>query len=172
MGKIINLFSRNEEVTERMDVTNFRVEIVRPALQLCGLWSESAENLLIGTALVESNLNLLTQVGDGPALSFFQIEPDTYNDVLRYLYRSDNKKLKDRILAACMTEIFPEAKCLTWNIRLAVLIARVIYWRKSEPLPLVNDVKGLANYWKVHYNTVKGKGTIDHFITAWKARIQ
>ncbi len=39
MAKIINLFSRNEEVLERMDVNNFRVEIVRPALILCGLWS-------------------------------------------------------------------------------------------------------------------------------------
>ena len=168
MSKIINLFSRNEEVLERMDVNNFRVEIVRPALQLCGLWSKSAENLLIGTALAESNLNWVTQIGGGEGLSFFQIESDTYNDVVRYLFRSDNKKLKDRILAACMMEIFPEAKCLVWNIRLAVLIARLVYWRKSEPLPEKEDYEGMANYHKKHYNTYLGKTDVSESIKIFK----
>ena len=173
MSKIINLFSRKEEeVLERMDVNNFRVEIVRPALQLCGLWSESAENLLIGTALAESNLNWVTQVGGGSGLSFFQIESDTYNDVVRYLFRSDNKKLKDRILSACFMEVFPEAKCLVWNIRLAVLIARLIYWRRPEPLPKADDIENLAKTWKSQYNSALGKGTVEHFIKSWNERVQ
>ena len=172
MAKVINLFSRNEEVLERMDVNNFRVEIVRPALQLCGLWSEAAENLLIGTALAESNLSVVSQIGGGPGLSFFQIESDTYNDVVRYLFRSDNKKLKDRILAACMMEIFPEAKCLVWNIRLAVLIARLIYWRRPEPLPKADDIENLAKTWKSQYNSALGKGTVEHFIKSWNERVQ
>lgn len=144
-----------------MDVTNFRMEIVRPALQLCGLWSEAAENLLVGTALAESNLSVVTQMGNGPGLSFFQIESETYNDVLRYLNRSDNKNLKDRILAACFMEVFPEAKCVTWNIRLAVLIARVIYWRRPEPLPDKNDYNQLCKYYLKHYNTYLGKATFE-----------
>ena len=172
MAQIINLFSRKEEVLERVDVNNFRVEIIRPALQLCGLWSEAAENLLIGTALSESNLSVVTQFGNGPALSFFQIEPKTYDDVIRYLYRKDNKLLKDRILSACIMDIFPEAKCLTWNIRLAVLIARLIYWRSPKELPSANDVEGLAKMWKECYNTYKGKGTIEHFIKCYEARIK
>lgn len=155
-----------------MDVSNFRVEIVRPALQLCGLWSESAENLLIGTALAESNLSVVSQMSGGPGLSFFQIEPKSYDDVVKYLYRPDNVKLKDRILAACLMEIFPEAKCLAWNIRLAVLMARVIYWRYPTPLPRPDDLEGLARTWKTQYNTIKGAGTIEHFIKAWSARIK
>ena len=155
-----------------MDVTNFRVEIVRPALQLCGLWSEAAENLIVGTALAESNLNVVTQMGDGPALSFMQIEPKTFDDVVKYLHRADNKYLKDRLLAACFMDVFPDAKCLVWNIRLAVLIARLVYWRKAEPLPSANDTKGMADYWKVHFNTKKGKGTVSHFIKSWNERVQ
>lgn len=172
MSKIVNLFSRNEEVLEKMDVNNFRMELVRPALQLCGLWSEAAENLMIGTALAESNLNVVTQFGGGPGLSFLQIEPKTYDDIIKYLNRNDNKQLKDRVLASCFMEYFPKAECLTWNIRLAVLIARLIYWRKTQPLPAVNDVKGLAEYWKIHYNTVKGKGTIEHFIKSYNDRMR
>ena len=172
MGKIVSLFSRNEEVLEKMDVNNFRVEIVRPALVLCGLWSESAENLLIGTALAESNLNWLTQVGGGPGLSFLQIEPRSYDDVVKYLHRPDNAKLKDRILAACFMEVFPEAKCLTWNIRLAVLIARLIYWRRPEPLPKADDIENLAKTWKSQYNSALGKGTVEHFIKSWNERVQ
>ena len=172
MAKIINLFSRNEEVLEKMDVNNFRVEIVRPALILCGLWSESSENLMVGTALAESNLSVVTQFGNGKALSFMQIEPDTYNEILRYLHRPDNKLLKERVLSACFMDVFPDAKCLVWNIRLAVLIARLVYWRKSEPLPPANDTKGMADYWKVHFNTKKGKGTVSHFIKSWNERVQ
>lgn len=173
MGNVISLFSRKEEeVLEKVDVNNFRIEIIRPALKISGLWSEGAENLLLGTALAESNLNLLTQMGDGPALSFFQIEPKTYDDAVRYLYRNGNLALKDRILAACMMEIFPEAKCLAWNIRLAVLIARVIYWRRPEPLPDANNPEKLGQYWKRFYNSALGKGTVDHFIKAWSARIK
>lgn len=168
MTKIINLFTRKEEVIEKMDVTNFRVEIVRPALQLCGLWSEAAENLIVGTALAESNLNVVTQMGDGPALSFMQIEPKTFDDVVKYLHRADNKYLKDRLLAACFMDVFPDAKCLVWNIRLAVLIARLVYWRRHEPLPEKEDYEGMANYHKKHYNTYLGKADVSQNIKIFK----
>lgn len=168
MSKIVNLFSRNEEVLERMDVNNFRMELVRPALQLCGLWSEAAENLMIGTALAESNLNFVTQMGNGPALSFFQIEPKTYDDTVKYLYRNGNLALKDRILSACVMEVFPSSKCLTWNIRLAILIARLIYWRRPEKLPEAHDHEGMANYHKKFYNTYKGKADVNESIKIFK----
>lgn len=172
MGKIVNLFSRNEEVLEKMDVNNFRVEIVRPALQLCGLWSEASENLMVGTALAESNLSVVTQFGNGKALSFMQIEPDTYNEILRYLHRPDNKLLKERVLSACFMDVFPDAKCLVWNIRLAVLIARLVYWRNPKPLPKADDIENLAKTWKSQYNSALGKGTVEHFIKSWNERVQ
>lgn len=172
MSKIVNLFSRNEEVLERMDVNNFRMELVRPALQLCGLWSEAAENLMIGTALAESNLNVVTQFGGGPGLSFLQIEPRTYDDIIKYLNRNDNKQLKDRVLSACFMEYFPKAECLTWNIRLSILIARLIYWRRPEPLPKADDVENLARTWKRFYNSERGKGTIEHFIKSYNDRLR
>ena len=42
--------------------------VIRPALSKINLWSPSAEELVLGTAIVESGLTYLRQWGDGPAL--------------------------------------------------------------------------------------------------------
>ena len=148
-----------------MDAQAFRVDIIRPALKVTDLWSESAENLLLGTALAESNLDVVKQIGGGPALSFFQIEPATYADIMSYLSR--RRDLKDKIMSALYVDIMPDSSCLTWNIRLAALVARLIYWRQPDPLPSPDDAVGMASYWKIHYNTEQGSGTEQHFIDQW-----
>ena len=42
--------------------------VIRPALTEINFWSRSAEELVLGTAIVESGLTYLKQYGDGPAL--------------------------------------------------------------------------------------------------------
>ena len=60
----------------------FRELIIRPALEAIGLWSQTAENLVLGTAIHESgNFKYIKQVGGGTALSFYQIEPVTADDI-------------------------------------------------------------------------------------------
>jgi hypothetical protein len=44
-------------------------------------------------------------------------------------------------------------------------MARLHYRRVSEPFP--STIKGLAYYWKDHYNTAKGKGTVEDFLKKW-----
>ena len=151
-----------------MDPKAFRVEIIRPALKLSGLWSENGEALMLGTALAESGLRHLRQIGGGPAIGFYQVEPATHDDVLRYLRRSDNKLLKQRILSASLLEDFPDSRVMLWNLRYATLIARVKYWMRPEPLPYYEDIEALGRYWKSFYNTSKGAGTVEHFIKAWQ----
>lgn len=172
MGKIIQFNKYNATLNESVDVHAFRVDVIRPTLKVVGLWSESAENLLLGTALVESGLDFVKQISYGPALSFFQIEPGTYNDVLRYLRRADRKELSDRIKAACFFDIYPEASALAWNIRLATLIARIRYKWIPSPLPDSDDVLGMATFWKRHYNTENGRGTIDKYMSVWSGRVE
>ena len=143
----------------------FREQIVRPALKDTGLWSESAEDLLMGTAYAESGLRTVAQGGGGPALSFFQIEPITYYDVIRYLMW--NKELMALILIACEMSSFPRVETLAWDMRLATLIARVKYWMSPRPLPKAGDVENLGLYWKEIYNTKLGAGTVEHFKLQW-----
>ena len=65
--------------------------VIQPALESIGMYSEPAEQLLLGTACAESNLGTyLHQVG-GPALGVFQIEPATHTDIWEnyLLYRGE-----------------------------------------------------------------------------------
>lgn len=169
MSNVIQLYPKHKDnISEDMDVEAFRQDLIRPALKAANLWSESAENLLLGTALAESELQVVKQFGNGPAVSFFQIEPVTYEDIVKYLRRYDKRMLKEKILTACYIDIFPPTECLTWNIRLAVLIARTVYWRIPQPLPQANDVEAHAAYWKEHYNSNLGQGTIEHYLNIWR----
>jgi len=133
-----------------MEVKEFREKIVRPALVVTDLWNQRAENLIVGTALNESDLRVVTQNGGGPGLSFMQIEPASYLDIQEYLKRKP--KLRAAILAACYMELFPPAEALCWHLRLSVLVARLIYFRRPEELPRETDALGMYNYYKKFYN--------------------
>ncbi len=141
-------------------VKQFRL-MVREALQAVGLWHVAIENLLVGTALQESNLYYLKQVG-GPALGFYQIEPATYAWI--------KEKIKEHILcrniiAKCNLACIPEdPDILGWHLRFAIIVARFRYLVIPDPLPLADDLEGLARYWKRFYNTANGDGTARQFM--------
>ena len=59
--------------------------VICPALEKLSLWSPSAEELVLGTAIVESGLTYLKQHGDGPALGLWQVEPATHDEPLYQL---------------------------------------------------------------------------------------
>ena len=46
-------------------------------------------------------------------------------------------------------------------------MCRVHYLRVRESLPQSSDINALAQYWKVHYNTIHGKGTVQKAIDAY-----
>jgi hypothetical protein len=46
-------------------------------------------------------------------------------------------------------------------------MCRVRYIRATPPLPSQDDLQGLANYWKQHYNTPLGAGTPEEFLAKW-----
>lgn len=141
---------------------HFRELIVRPTLEALGAWSQSAEELVIGTAAHESLLYHLKQLG-GPALGVYQIEPATHKDVWdNYLaYREDMASKVRGMASQHLADLDDE---LVGNLHYATAICRLIYYRRPEPLPAADDVVGLAQYWKAHYNTHLGKGRIDDWI--------
>ena len=55
--------------------------VIKPALEKLGLWSMAAEELVLGTAIVESAAIYLRQHGAGPALGLWQAEPRTHDDL-------------------------------------------------------------------------------------------
>lgn len=149
---------------------DLREAIIRPTLKKIGLWSEAAENLLLGTAAQESQMGrYLRQIGGGPGLGIFQVEPSTHDDIW------DNYLIYRGPLLSAVTKLtvlqMPRTQQLVWNLLYATAIARVHYLRIKDPLPDANDVSALGCYWKNWYNTHLGKGTVEEFVKSYTAMV-
>jgi len=150
-----------------LNIQDFKNLILTPTLKAVGLYSESAVNLLLGTAIQESTLTYLKQKGGGPALGLFQIEPTTFNDIYdRYLQREDKKELLGRVQQFITAQDVRDQ--VIGNIPFAVVIARIRYLMVPEALPAYDDLQALAEYWKKNYNTSRGSGTVQGFIENYK----
>lgn len=150
-----------------MNADQVRMLVVRPALErLAALttcrYTQAAENLLMGTAATESNMGrYIRQYPTGPACGIFQIEPATAESIMEnYVrYRPEFKAAVDYLSTG-----EPLAQQLVTNLSLQVIIARLVYYPKTQPLPDATDLHGLGAYWKKHFNTDKGKGTAQKFV--------
>ena len=148
-----------------------REYVVKPALEQLDLYSLAAEQLVVGTIAQESNGSYLKQLGKGPALGLIQMEPPTHKDLwLNFLkYKTD---LRDKLLMMTSDSVdlvydqhgWPDHQALVWNLRYAIAMCRVHYYRRPEALPKANDIKALADYWKEFYNTDDGAGHVSEFI--------
>jgi len=145
----------------------FKNTTIRPALSSIGAGGPAAEELLLGTAVQESLcLKYRRQQGGGPAISYFQIEPNTHDDVWTNFidYRP---KLQEKVLALLTSKDADKISELENNDKYAAAIARIIYMRVSSPLPPKVDIVKQANYWKAYYNTLLGKGKPSEYIEKW-----
>ena len=43
-------------------------------------------------------------------------------------------------------------------------VCRLCYYRKSEALPEAGDIEGQGAFWKQHYNTLLGAGTVSKYV--------
>ncbi len=87
---------------------------------------------------------------------------------------------------------------LICDLRFATAVARLRLWMIPEPLPRLEDFEGgrhlsvvadalqnvqvdnssnleyviaLGRYWKAHWNTELGAGTVDEFVASWRAHV-
>lgn len=132
---------------------------IRQSLVAHGLpCNDSAVELLLMIAAHESGLFKYVQQINGPALGIFQMEPETHDEVQRYMVRCkprfENIKLSS-----------PER--LIFDVRYAVAMARIFFMRFPEALPMPNDIKGLAKYAKRYWNTTIGKATPEDYERAY-----
>ena len=139
-----------------------RDNIVKPVLIQTGTYSPAAVNLILGTAAQESQMGRYVRQVGGPALSIYQIEPKTHES-LWHDYLRHKPELARRV-RRFMVGAEPSNNQLVWNLGYATIMCRVFYLRVPEPLPASDDIDGMARYWKTHYNTSLGKGTVEGFI--------
>ena len=143
--------------------------VIVPVLKNLELDSRPARGLLLGTAMQESKLGFyLKQLGNGPALGIYQMEPATYVDIWES-WLEFRPRLASKIKAWSVTMVYASYSAppeLVWNLAYATAMARVHYLRKPGAIP--DKVEGWAEYWKQHYNSYLGKGTVAEFIAGWE----
>jgi hypothetical protein len=151
----------------------FLNEIIEPTLDCMGriidkrMNTEESKMLLLGTACAESQLTFLKQLGDGPAVGLYQMEPATYADIVKYCQRKGSD-FHNKVIYCIYQEMYrsmPHGKQLMYNLRLQTVFARLHYWRVSEPIPKATPAQ--AKYWKKYYNTEEGAGTLQHYISSF-----
>jgi hypothetical protein len=153
-------------MANREQALGFQETILEPVLASLGLGGGGASELLLGTALVESGLVHRRQLGGGPARGLFQMEPRTHDDIwdnfLRY-----RVELAARVQQLLNSESDDRHRALENNDRYAAAMARVHYLRMPAALPSPGDRRGQAEYWKRHYNTALGAGSVEKYLQAW-----
>lgn len=148
-----------------LDIDQFRKYVVRPALQRIDLWTQGAENIVLGTCLHESHLRYLDQIDKadkpGPAFGPGQMEGPTHADLwISYLRFQPELRAKVLRCAPYFSGDIPDPGDMRWHLLYACVMTRVHYRRVKASLPAANDAHAMAAYWKGFYNTHHGKGTV------------
>ena len=146
-----------------IDVKQFRELIIRPALKKIKLWSPAAEELLLGTALQESRLMYIKQLGTGPACGVFQMEPATHDDIWKN-YLKFKPDLAQEVMKLSHSVY---AQSLISDLLYAAAMTGIHYLRVPAALPAEGDYDGQAAYWKEYYNTYLGAGTEEEYLESW-----
>jgi len=148
-------------------------QVIRIILQKIHLWSPEAQQLILATGAAESGYRNLIQTGGGPALSYWQIEPDTAIDNLKSWL-----KFRPKILYSIAKGLGINAGhlenpkredvefYLLTSMAYAIMHCRLKYLRFPEPLPAVNDRWEQCKQWVRYYNA-GGKGSEKHFMDSY-----
>jgi hypothetical protein len=160
-----------------MDSQDFLLGVIRPTLEYIAKHhpeirhDESVENLLLGTAVHESmGLDRLFQMGGGPALGVYQIEPATHESIWdNYLARKP--KLASTIRGLASQRSFIESnkllnRELVTNLAYATAIARLVYLPVPDQIP--DSLEEQAEYYKKHFNTPAGSATPEEYIENYR----
>ena len=139
-------------------------DIIDWTLKQLGMYSKDAAAMIYATGMAESKYRYLSQMGDGPAIGFFQLEPATMRDIMDN-YVTYRKSILESLKNLGYAEDDSEYRVKS-NIALQVAFCRLKYKRDPFPLPLSWNKKDQADYWKRVYNTELGKGTVEHFLEA------
>ena len=118
----------------------------------------TAKEMIIETAIAETGLGQIEDKTVGAGMGLTQFDEMPFNDI-----RNRCLKLKPQIQKDLKIDIsLVEWDDLRYNQFLSLLFTRLHYWLKGDPIPATIEER--AKYWKQHYNTVQGKGTVEHYL--------
>ncbi len=119
---------------------------------------ETAVEMIIETAVAETGLGRIKDTTDSAGMGITQFDKIPFSDV-----RDRSIRLRPKILKDLGVDIsLVDWDDLRYNLFLSLLFARLLYWLKGDPIPATIEER--AKYWKLHYNTKDGKGTVEHYL--------
>ena len=95
-------------------------------------------------------------------MGLWQVEPATHDDLytnfLNYRPELGSKLMELRAAGLSLDEN------LATNLIYGAAVYRLCYYRKPDALPEAGDIEGQAAFWKQHYNTLLGAGTVRKYV--------
>ena len=141
--------------------------IVTPVMAHLGateprLNTPAAINLVTGIGNKESlGYTYIQQIGGGPALSPWQMEPASRADLVdRVLAEPANARLAAALVSLEIPGYDLDAQ-MVGNLFYACALCRLKVWFDPAPLPGESDAEGLCAAWKRIWNTSAGAGVVD-----------
>lgn len=144
-----------KEYQFREMIRNTLKVIVEPYMDIP--YSKNAEELLLFTAVVESNAGEYLYQINGPALGLYQMEPSTYDDLFNnYLAYKELSVPRDDSHRDTKYPYQKSLHTMSTNLTYQTVIARLQYYRFSEGLPSYKDAEKIFDYYKKYWNSYKG----------------
>ncbi len=138
--------------------------VIKPTLESLGVWSESAESLILATAAQESNGGYHLSPDD-EHLGIFQITPETHQRVWdHYLVHDPDLASKVRGFASQREFLqHPHLELIT-NLSYATAIAWLIYQESNIELPDAANLEEMANIWQQCFHPNQAR-SLEQFIS-------
>ena len=153
--------------------TELRHYVVRPTLKHMGMWSQAAENLLLGTAARESGLGFHLKMANTQALGIYQISPKMHRSIWdRFLAPKSDLSSLVRGLASQREFLSHPHHELATNLAYATAIAWLVYWRHEPNIAKIesSDIRTLGRLWQKHFHS-RCPGTVQSFVDSYQELI-
>ena len=141
-----------------------RSYVIKPTLLYLEEYSAAAEQLLLVTAAVESDMGFHLMQNEEAGLGVYRITPRTHQAVWdKYLAFQPELASKVRGLASQREFLLHPHAELATNLSYATAIAWMLYRRLNKPLPDPQDPLAMADFWHSHFR-LKATHSIDDFM--------
>lgn len=151
--------------------------IIKPSLAQLALIKPKADSpasrqFMLAVAAIESRCGeYFKQLGNGPALGIWQVEPATSDDVY-YNYLANRQDLL-KCIESMKVEIWqtgvqqhivsPMYNCA---------IARMCVYRQADPMPDFGDRDAMWSLYKKYFNSSKGASTYEKWCECWDKYVE
>ena len=125
--------------------------------------NEDVVNILVETAGAETNHGLVKDTTKEAGMGLTQFDKMPFYDVRNRTSAANTQRVMDYF---GIDIEWVEWEELRYNPLLALIFTRLKYKLIPEAIP--KTLEGRAKYWKKWYNSLLGKGTIEHYIDANK----